>query len=133
MVGLLIVSRANAESSSDDSRSRMDRLQKMIEGLDRRVEHLETARGKLLYEQSCSVCNGVDGRGFPDLGGDLVHGTFAVGKTDDQLVEFIKQGRPLADPLNTTGIPMPPRAGNPSLTDDQIRDIVGYLRTLEQK
>ena len=129
MVGLLLVSRAHAESASDESRGRIDRLQQMIEGLDRRIERLETARGKLLFEQSCAVCHGVDGRG----GKDIVSGKFAVGKTDDQLVEFVKQGRPASDPLNTTGIPMPPKAGNPSLTDDQIRDIIGYLRTLEEK
>src|SRR6516164_2007233 len=101
MVGLLLVSRAHAESASDESRSRIDRLQQMIEGLDRRIERLETARGKLLFEQSCAVCHGVDGRG----GKDIVSGKFTVGKTDNQLVEFVKQGRPASDPLNTTGIP----------------------------
>jgi hypothetical protein len=38
-------------------------------------------------------------------------------------------GRDTSDPLNTTGIPMPPRGGNPSLTDDQLRWVIAYLRS----
>jgi mono/diheme cytochrome c family protein len=93
----------------------------------------EGARGKTLFQQSCAVCHGADAHGVPHLGKELVTSKFAIDKTDDQLLEFIKQGRPASDPLNSTGVPMPPKAGNPSLTDDQIRDIVAYLRTLQKK
>jgi disulfide bond formation protein DsbB len=34
------------------------------------------------------------------------------------------------DPLNTTGIDMPGKGGNPALTDDNILAIIAYLRTL---
>ena len=91
------------------------------------------ARGKTLYSQTCSMCHGPDGKGVPNLGKDLVNSKFVAGQTDDQLLEYVQRGRAANDPLNTTGIAMPPRAGNPSLTDDQIRDIVAYIRTIVTK
>ena len=91
------------------------------------------ARGKTLFTQSCSVCHGPDGQGVPNLGKDLVSSKFVAEKTDDQLLEYVIKGRAANDPLNTTGIAMPARAGNPSLTDDQIRDIIAYIRTIVKK
>jgi disulfide bond formation protein DsbB len=38
----------------------------------------------------------------------------------------------MSDPLNTTGIAMPPKGGNPALTDGQIVDIVAYLRSIQK-
>ncbi len=90
-------------------------------------------RGKTLFTQSCSVCHGPDGQGVPNLGKDLVSSKFVAEKTDDQLLEYVIKGRAANDPLNTTGIAMPARAGNPSLTDDQIRDIIAYIRTIVKK
>lgn len=87
--------------------------------------------GEQQYQQLCSACHGPDAKGMPNLGKDLTTSEFARGKTDEELMEFIKTGRPSGDPLNTTGIDMPPRGGNPALTDEQIMDIVAYVRTLE--
>jgi disulfide bond formation protein DsbB len=79
----------------------------------------------------CSACHGPDARGLPNLGKDLVTSEFARGLTDQELLEFVKKGRPMWDPLNTTGIDMPPKGGNPALADDQILAIIAYIRTLE--
>lgn len=53
------------------------------------------------------------------------------GQTDDDLVTFMKIGRPADDPLNTTGVPMLPKGGNDALTDQDLYDVVAYLRTLD--
>ena len=37
-----------------------------------------------------------------------------------------------ADPLNTTGVGMPSKGGNPALTDEDLYDIVAYIRTLQK-
>lgn len=42
---------------------------------------------------------------------------FIKSQSDAQLVEFIKKGRPASDPANTTKVDMPPKGGNPALTD----------------
>jgi disulfide bond formation protein DsbB len=65
------------------------------------------------------------------LGPALTTSEFVAGLTDDGLVAFLIVGRPDTDPANTTGIAMPPRGGNTSLTDDDLRAVVAYLRTLQ--
>jgi len=47
------------------------------------------------------------------------------------LILFIAVGRSTTDPDNVTGIAMPPKGGNSSLTDQDLADIVDYLRTLQ--
>ncbi len=89
-------------------------------------------QGKQLYEQSCSACHGPDAKGLPNLGKDLTTSEFAKGLSDDQLLDFVKKGRPAGDPANTTGVDMPPKGGNPALTDDQLKAIIAYVRTLEK-
>jgi cytochrome c5 len=88
------------------------------------------ARGKLLYAQTCAVCHGAAGEGMPNLGKDMTGSEFVKGKSDAELVEFIKVGRDIGDPANTTGVAMPPKGGNASLTDDQLKDLVAHIRTL---
>jgi disulfide bond formation protein DsbB len=56
---------------------------------------------------------------------------FVRTQSDDALVEFIKVGRQPDDPANTTGIAMPPKGGNPAITDGDLYNIVAWLRTLE--
>ncbi|MCS7222400.1 MAG: cytochrome c [Anaerolineae bacterium] len=90
------------------------------------------AQGKQWYEQSCSSCHGPDAKGLPHLGKDMTTSEFIKGQTDEELLEFIKKGRPASDPANTTGVDMPPKGGNPALTDDQIRAIIAYIRSLQK-
>lgn len=92
----------------------------------------DVAEGKKQYEQLCSACHGMDAKGMPNLGKDLTTSEFLKTKSDDEFVEFIKVGRPSGDPLNTTGVDMPPKGGNPALTDQNMYDIVAYVRTLEE-
>jgi len=90
------------------------------------------AEGKDLFQQSCSACHGSDGKGLPGLGKDLTTSEFVKGLTDDELLEFVKRGRPASDPQNTTGVDMPPKGGNPALTDDQIKAIITYIRSIQE-
>jgi len=46
------------------------------------------------------------------------------------LIGFIKSGRPIWDAANTTGLDMPPKGGNPALSDEDLRKIVAYIRAL---
>jgi disulfide bond formation protein DsbB len=88
------------------------------------------ANGQATFGSLCIACHGADARGLPNLGKDLVTSEFVHGLTDQELLDFIKTGRPMWDPLNTTGVDMPPRGGNPALTDEQLLNIVAYLRSL---
>jgi disulfide bond formation protein DsbB len=48
------------------------------------------------------------------------------------MLAFLQTGRPASDPLNTTGVDMPPRGGNPAFSDNDLKNIVAYLRTIQQ-
>lgn len=89
-------------------------------------------KGEELYAQSCAACHGPDARGIQGLGKNLRSSEFVKGLSDAELVEFIKKGRDASDPANTTGVAMPPKGGNPSLTDQDLYDIVAYMRSIEE-
>jgi disulfide bond formation protein DsbB len=87
------------------------------------------AQGETLFVQ-CAACHGPDARGITNLGKDLVESEFVAGHSDQELLDFIKIGRPIWDPENTTGIDMPPKGGNPALSDEDILAILAYVRSL---
>ncbi|MBL9120627.1 MAG: c-type cytochrome [Phycisphaerae bacterium] len=89
------------------------------------------ASGNKLYHSLCVACHGKGGVGMPNNGKALVDNEFVRSLDDDGLLAFVKQGRSPSDPKNTTGIQMPPKGGNPALSDDDILDIIAYLRTLQ--
>ena len=91
----------------------------------------EVARGEELASQSCSACHGQDFTGTPGLGASFYGNPFIQDQTEAELVEFIKEGRANDAPDNETGIAMPPYGGNTRLTDDDLSDIVSFLRTLQ--
>lgn len=86
-------------------------------------------RGKSLFTQ-CAACHGADALGLPNLGKNLVASEFLHSLTDEELLVFIKTGRPMWDSLNTTGLDMPPKGGNPALTDADIMAIIAYIHSL---
>ncbi|MEX2419131.1 MAG: cytochrome c [Acidimicrobiia bacterium] len=86
--------------------------------------------GETTFNNRCSVCHGPGGEGIIGLGKPLTTSEFAAGLTDEELLAFLIEGRASDDPENTTGIVMPGRAGVPPLSDEELVDVVAYLRTL---
>jgi mono/diheme cytochrome c family protein len=89
--------------------------------------------GQQLFIRSCAACHGPQGQGIPHLGKDLQTSKFVEGSSDAQLVDFIIQGRAADDPLNTSHVAMPPKGGNSALTTQDLRDIVAYIRQLQNQ
>jgi disulfide bond formation protein DsbB len=89
------------------------------------------ASGTKLYASSCIACHGPGGAGIKGNGKALVANEFIQSLDDDALLAFIQKGRDPGDPKNTTGVGMPARGGNPALSEDDILDIISYLRTLQ--
>lgn len=89
------------------------------------------AHGQQLAEQSCSSCHGQNFEGVKNLGPALTDNGFIQDHTDAELIDFIKEGRARDAQDNETGLAMPPYGGNPRLTDEDLADIVLFLRTLQ--
>ncbi len=92
----------------------------------------DAVAGKGAYDKTCVSCHGPDAKGMTGLGKDLTTSEFVKSKTNQELVEFFKVGRPSGDPLNTTGVDMPPRGGNPALTDTDLLNIAAFVRSLQE-
>lgn len=87
-------------------------------------------KGKELFATTCAACHGPNGEGVTGLGKDMTTSEFIAGLSDEEMLAFIKTGRSISDPLNTTKVDMPPKGGNPALTDEQLVDIIAFIRTI---
>ncbi len=89
-------------------------------------------RGKTLFTNNCSPCHGANARGVHGLGKDLSTSDFVKSQTDTQLLDFMQKGRLASDLASTTKVDMPPKGGNPALTDNDLQDIIAYIRTVSK-
>lgn len=86
--------------------------------------------GEGVFHTVCMACHGFNGEGIQGLGKPLVGSEFVNGLSDDELAQFIIVGREATHPLNTTGVAMPARGGNPGLSDQNIHDTVAFIRSM---
>lgn len=91
----------------------------------------QVAAGQDLFRKTCASCHGQNAEGMERLGKNLHKNQFVRGKGDAELVTFLKEGRPATHPDNTRGVDMPPKGGNPALTDADLATIVTYLRSIQ--
>jgi len=80
------------------------------------------------YQRICAACHGFDGSGVGRLGTPLA-GAEILGLADADLVALIRKGRLPYDRHSKTGMLMPPRGGDPRFSDDDLADIVAYIRS----
>lgn len=90
----------------------------------------QIARGESIFQTTCSACHGFSAQGVPGLGPSMFDNPFINGQSNEDLQQFIFTGRPADHPDNKSGIPMPARGGNMSLTDEDILNVVYYIRSL---
>lgn len=93
---------------------------------------LASLKGYGSYTASCSACHGQNAEGMEGLGLPLSTSGFVLGASDKDLVNFIKTGRPIWDENNSTGLDMPPKGGNPAITDGDLEEIVAFLRAAQK-
>lgn len=91
----------------------------------------DVGAGRGRWQATCRSCHGASGEGVEGQGKDLRQSEFIQDLDDPGLLAFIRVGRLVSDPLNTTGRPMPPKGGNPFLKDPQLMDIVAYIRSIQ--
>ncbi len=104
-------------------------------GAEAEIKPLPTGNaidGESVFMGTCTKCHGKDATGIEGSGTNLTISEFFKDRSDAELVAYIKTGRPMNDPLNTTGIAMPPYGANPMLTDQDLADVVSHLRTVQR-
>ncbi len=80
--------------------------------------------GKAVFGQTCIACHGVDGKGVLPGVPDFTAAGGALSKSDPILLQHIVNG------FQSPGSPMamPPRGGNPQLTDKDLHEALEYIR-----
>ena len=99
----------------------------------KRMDKFQLA-GMKLFATNCQVCHGVDGAGIRGLGAPLNGSDWVQGKPDVLLTIVLKglsgpikvEGKVLAPPV--VGGDMPAMANNDQLNDEDIAQIVSYIR-----
>ena len=81
-------------------------------------------RGQAIYESTCIACHGKNGEGVLPGTPNLRKQGGVLAKSDEELFRnvlngFKSPGSPLA---------MPPKGGNPALTEADVRAVLQYLR-----
>lgn len=114
----------------DDDSSGTDETRDETAETDAAPASGDAANGRDLYVETCQTCHGPEAEGVDGLGKPLVGSEFLASSSSEELVGFVKVGRPSSDPENTTGVDMPPKGGNPALSDEEIVDIAAYMESL---
>ncbi len=94
---------------------------------------ISATSGRELFLRVCASCHGPRGEGMTGSGKELRVNEFVAGRDDAKLVDFLRVGRQPWDPANTTKVQMPGRGGDPRVTDDDLRDVVAYLRDMQKR
>ncbi len=90
-------------------------------------------RGQAYYEETCAGCHGFEGEGVAGLGLPLVSSPLVMYASDLELLIFLRVGRPADHPDNTLGVSMPPSGGRPDWNNDEMMDVIAYLRWLRDE
>lgn len=85
-------------------------------------------RGKLVYEQVCALCHGVDGAGKPGQAPPFIGSEWVLTENVGQMIRIPLQG--LAGPITVKGeewsLAMP--AMGAALPDDDLAAVLSYMR-----
>ncbi|MEE2819731.1 MAG: cytochrome c oxidase subunit 3 [Planctomycetota bacterium] len=95
------------------------------------LEPGDASAGKKWWDAACRSCHGPQGEGVPGQGTALNTSPYVHNHTDAELVHFIEEGRTANDEASITKLEMPAKGGNPMLKEQDLYDVVAYLRTLQ--
>ncbi len=82
------------------------------------------ATGKEMYDKTCVACHGASGEGTFPGAPDFTDSSGVLLKSDSVLIDHISNG------FQSEGSPMamPPKGGNPNLSENGIKAVLAYIR-----
>lgn len=80
--------------------------------------------GKAIYGQTCVACHGEDGTGTIPGTPEFTRPDGVLSKPDEVLLRHVKEG------FKSPGsqMAMPPRGGNPDLSDGDLESVLQYIK-----
>ena len=87
--------------------------------------HAAANQSEDVYVQACYVCHGDDGSGSMPGVPDLRNSKTLFTEQEEIIVTRLKAGITVPG-----GISMPPGGGNPDLTDDELLNVLRYVKQL---
>ncbi len=85
----------------------------------------DPAHGKTVFHGTCVACHGEDGKGVVPGAPDFTDPRGPLAKSDELLLQHMERGYRSPGAL----MAMPPKGGNPRLSDQDFRDVLAYLRS----
>lgn len=134
LIGVIALANDRAATLVDESvrsmatKTPMIVPQMVMQAADRNPDAI--IAGQKIFRTVCIACHGANAQGIKGLGKPLVGSEFFNSRTDDQMLQFLLTGRPVNDPLNTTGVVMPAKGGRTNLTDEDLLNVIAYIRSL---
>lgn len=90
----------------------------------------DAAAGQKLFALTCVTCHGPTGDGLNNLAPSLRTSDFLQSADMAAITRVVKLGRAVNDPANKSGKVMPAKGGNPFLTDQQLADLVAFVKSI---
>ncbi len=84
----------------------------------------DVRRGETVYNGTCIACHGADGSGALPSVPDFKDKAGVLAKTDTHLLRSLLDGVERPD----APISMPPKGGDPALTEDDMKAVLAYIR-----
>ena len=85
-------------------------------------------KGRFFLRKTAPLATGSMARVSKDLAACWQNSPYVAGQGDSELVALIRDGRAADAPDNRTGIAMPPLGGQLYLTDEEVGDIIQFIR-----
>jgi len=86
------------------------------------INHADVAKGKTVFEGTCSACHATGVAGAPKLG-DKQAWAHHLAKGDKVLLDHAENG------FTGSSGTMPARGGNPSLSNQDVADAIAYMKS----
>jgi cytochrome c5 len=90
-------------------------------------------RGKAWFSLTCVTCHGPTGDGINQLAPSLKESEFLKTANAVDINLLIRRGRPITDPFNKSGKPMPARGGDATISDEKVADLVAFVMSLHSR